>query len=90
MWYIYIIRCGDNSLYTGIATDVERRLEEHQRDKGARYLRGRGPLQLVFQRVVGTRSQASKVEYQIKKLSKVRKETLISDGELFENFLTSH
>jgi putative endonuclease len=89
MWYIYMIRCGDNSLYTGIATDVERRFEEHQRDKGARYLRGRGPLQLVFQRAVGTRSQASKVEYQIKKLSKVRKETLISGGELFENFLTS-
>ena len=89
MWYIYMIRCGDNSLYTGIETDVERRFEEHQRDKGARYLRGRGPLQLVFQRAVGTRSQASKDEYQIKKLSKVRKETLISGGELFEDFLIS-
>jgi len=84
MWYIYMIRCGDNSLYTGIATDVERRFEEHQRDKGARYLRGRGPLQLVLQRAIGTRSQASKVEYQIKKLSKVHKEALITDGELFE------
>ncbi len=89
MWYIYMIRCGDNSLYTGIATDVERRFEEHQRDKGARYLRGRGPFQLVFLMAVGTRSQASKVEYQIKKLSKIRKETLISSSELFENFLIS-
>ena len=84
-WYIYMIRCGDNSLYTGIATDVDRRFDEHQQNLGARYLRGRGPLQLVFQRAIGTRSQASKVEYRIKRLSKGHKEALITDTGLFED-----
>ena len=48
-YYLYILRCGDNSLYTGITTDVARRLAAHQSGKGAKYTRGRGPLTLVYQ-----------------------------------------
>ena len=86
-WYVYIVRCGDNSLYTGIATDVDRRFEEHQEHRGARYLRGRAPLQLVFHRKIGTRSQASKIEYQIKRLSKDRKEDLIERSDMIEEMI---
>lgn len=73
-----MLRCGDGSLYTGIATDVTRRLEEHRADAGAKYLRGRGPLEVVFQSEVGSRSLATRVELRIKKLSRSAKEDLIS------------
>jgi putative endonuclease len=79
-WHVYIIRCRDGSLYTGIATDVARRLEEHKDNRGAKYLRGRGPLSLVFEHRVGTRGQALKVERHIKGLSRREKEKLILDG----------
>jgi len=78
-WYVYILRCGDGSLYTGIATDVERRLAEHQTNKGAKYLRGRGPLKLVFEKQVGSRSQALKIEHKVKGLTRKEKEDLIND-----------
>lgn len=70
LWSVYIIRCGDGSLYTGIATDVDRRLAEHlsQGRKAAKYLRGRLPLELVYRREIGTRSEASKEELRIKRL----------------------
>ena len=85
-WSLYILRCSDSSLYTGIATDVDRRLEEHRSDpeKGAKYLRGRGPLELVFQRRVGDRSLASKLERRVKRLRKEEKEALIVQDRLFE------
>ncbi len=79
MWYIYMIRCRNNSLYTGITTDVERRLKQHESGKGAKYLRGKAPLTLVFQKAVGSRSLASKVEIAIKSLSKKEKEQLLSE-----------
>ena len=77
-----MIRCGDGSLYTGIATDVTRRFAEHRDDakKGARYLRGRGPLELVLSEQVGTRGLALRVESGIKRLSRAGKEALISRG----------
>ncbi|MGY0215843.1 GIY-YIG nuclease family protein [Endozoicomonadaceae bacterium StTr2] len=77
-WYIYLIRCSDNSLYTGITTDVERRLKEHQAGgkKAARYLRARGPLQLAFSCPVSDRTEALRLEYAIKQLSKANKEKL--------------
>jgi putative endonuclease len=78
-WYVYILRCGDGSLYTGIATDVVRRLAEHQTNKGAKYLRGRGPLKLVFEKQVGSRSQALKIEHKVKGLTRKEKEDLIND-----------
>lgn len=79
---VYIVECGDGSFYTGIATDVERRLQEHQAGtRGARYLRGRGPLRVVFSCEVGNRSRAQSVEYRIKQLSRQQKLELI-DGRL--------
>jgi len=74
-----MLRCADGSLYTGIATDVSRRLQEHQSSpRGARYLRGRGPLTLEFEQTVGDRGDASKVEYLLKNLAKADKEELVS------------
>ncbi len=77
VWFLYLIRCRDNSLYTGIAVDVARRFAAHQNGSGAKYLRGRGPLELVFQKKIGSRSLATAVEIKVKKLSKVKKEDLI-------------
>lgn len=81
-WFVYLVQAGRGQLYTGISTDPERRLREHSAGgKGARALRGKGPLALVFQRAVGNRSKASVLEARIKKLSRMRKLQLIS-GEL--------
>ncbi len=85
-WYLYLVRCRDGSLYTGITTDVARRFAEHQGkgDAGAKYLRGREPLVLVFQKKLGSRSLALGVESKVKKLSKARKEELIRTGKHIE------
>ncbi|MGD2097882.1 MAG: GIY-YIG nuclease family protein [Desulfobacterales bacterium] len=88
-WYVYMIRCRNGSLYTGIATDVERRFAEHRSNGGAKYLRGRGPLTLVFKLRVGPRSRALKVERNIKRLPKQRKETLVETGAGLEAVLAS-
>lgn len=81
-WHLYLVRCHDGSLYTGITIDVARRFGEHQEHNGAgaKYLRGRGPLTLAFQKKLGSRSLASGVESKVKKLSKARKEELITDN----------
>lgn len=78
-WYLYLIRVKNGSLYTGIATDVDRRISEHAAGgkKSAKYLRGRGPFQLVFRQKIGNRSQALKAEAAVKKLPRVQKENLI-------------
>jgi len=77
---LYIVRCADGSLYTGIAIDVARRFNEHETGlRGAKYLRGRGPLRLVYQQPIGDRSEASQLEYQVKRLDKATKEALV-DG----------
>ena len=83
-WSVYLIRCRDRSLYTGIATDVARRFSEHQRSggRGAKYLSGRGPLRLVFQLPVGSRNLALKLEHRIKRLPKAKKERLVRRGAL--------
>jgi putative endonuclease len=71
---VYVVRCRDGTLYTGIAKDVMRRLSEHEGGrKGAKYLRGRGPLKLVYQQEIGGRSLASKIESRIKKMSSEEK-----------------
>jgi putative endonuclease len=76
-WSIYLLRCADGSLYTGIATDVSRRISEHEQGKrGAKYLRGRGPFELVYQRAVGDRSVATRIEYRVKQLARIEKEDL--------------
>ena len=76
-WYLYIVRCRNGSLYTGIATDVERRFAEHQANKGSKYLRGRGPLKLVFTKQIGKKELALKIERLVKRLPKLKKEKLI-------------
>jgi putative endonuclease len=77
-WSVYMLRCSDGSLYTGIATDVPRRVAEHGSGaKGSRYLRGRGPLEIVLQSEVGDRSLATRAELRIKGLSKCAKEKLV-------------
>lgn len=76
-WYLYILRCGDGTLYTGITTDVEKRLEQHRTGKGAKYTRGRGPLELVYQETCLDHSQALKREAAIKRMSRQKKEILI-------------
>lgn len=81
-WHLYMIRCRDNSLYTGIATDVARRLSEHQSGKGAKYLRGRSPMELVFEHRIGERREALRIERRVKKLPKHKKEALVrTNGE---------
>lgn len=78
-WTVYMLRCGDGTLYTGIATDVVRRMGEHEQGaRGSRYLRGRGPLQLVFRCEVQGRSLASRTEHRIKGLSRLEKEKLVA------------
>jgi putative endonuclease len=83
-WSVYIVRCRDGSLYTGIAIDVARRLAEHRGagGRGARYPSGRAPLRLVFQQAVGSRSRALRIEHRIKRLTKGKKERLVRDGDL--------
>jgi putative endonuclease len=87
-WHVYIIRCRDGSLYTGIATNVERRFNEHQNNLGAKYLRGRGPLTLVFKKQVGQRNRALRVERNIKQLPKLKKEALVKNGAGLQKLLT--
>ncbi len=79
---VYIVQCADGSLYTGIATDVERRMKEHHGGpRGAKYLKGRGPLQLMYSADAGDRSRASQLEYHIKRMSRTDKKALI-DGRI--------
>ena len=77
MWYLYILRCKDNSLYTGITTDVEKRLEAHRSGKGAKYTRGRGPLEIVYWEECGDHSDALKRELEIKAMTREEKLKLI-------------
>jgi len=77
IWYLYMIRCKDGVLYTGITTDISRRFAEHQMGKGAKFLRGKAPLELVYQQEVDSHSDALKLEIKTKKLSKAEKEKLI-------------
>lgn len=76
-WYLYILRCRDDSLYTGITTDVDKRFQAHCEGKGAKYTRGRGPLTLVYREECSDHSQALKREYAVKKLTRQEKEALI-------------
>lgn len=78
IWYLYILRCRDGSLYTGITTDVQKRLEVHRSGKGAKYTRGRGPLELVYSEKCGSHSEALKRELQIKGMTKEEKQQLVT------------
>ena len=84
-WYLYILRCKDNTLYTGITTDVEKRLEAHRSGKGAKYTRGRAPLELVYRETCGSHSDALKREAEIRKLSRQSKKLLLKSQESRNN-----
>jgi putative endonuclease len=82
-WFLYLIRCKNGKLYTGITTDVERRFAEHKSNdkRGSKYLRGKAPLTLVMKKKIGSKSMVLKIEAKVKKLSKIKKEMFI-DGKL--------
>lgn len=80
--YVYIIKCGDNTLYTGYSVDVENRFKKHCDGLGAKYTRGRGPLEIVYVEELETKSDALKREYEIKKLSRKEKDILIEKALL--------
>jgi len=85
---VYLVRCRDGSVYTGIATNVPRRIIEHENSvKGAKYLRGKGPLDLVYQRRIGDRSLASRIESRIKRLSRAEKSDVKGVSEKIDALL---
>mgnify|MGYP004747012717 FL=1 len=77
-WVVYILKCGDNSLYTGITNNLEIRLLAHEEGRGAKYTKGRGPFEVVYQKGYPSRSKATIEEIEIKKLSLEEKRELIS------------
>jgi putative endonuclease len=81
-WSVYMILCSDDSLYTGITTDMERRFKQHEEGRGAKYFRGRSPKQIVYLEQGLSRSSASRREIQIKNLSRSEKLNLIQTTEL--------
>ena len=76
-WHVYILECADGSLYTGVTTDLERRVDEHNRGAGAKYTMGRRPVRLVYAEKADNRSEAGKREYAIKRLSRSQKLSLV-------------
>lgn len=81
-WFLYILRCADGTLYTGIARDVAARLELHAKGRGARYTRGRGPLELCAVRRCADQGRALRLEHAVKQLDRAQKEALLVDGRL--------
>lgn len=81
MHHMYIVRCADDTLYTGYTTDVERRVSEHNAGTGAKYTRGRGPVVLEYVEEFSSKSEALRREYEVKQCSRGQKEQLISSGE---------
>jgi putative endonuclease len=79
-WHLYMVRTGDGALYTGVTTDVERRLAEHRggAGRGARYLRGRAPLEIVYRRKLGDRGLALRVEWRLKRRPRADKQAIVS------------
>lgn len=85
---LYILRCADGTLYTGIAADVASRIDEHEGGpRGAKFLRGKGPLELVFEEAAGDRAEASRLEYRVKRLSRAEKMELISGRRRLRDLL---
>ncbi len=89
MYYTYMLRCDDNSIYTGITTDINRRMSEHfnKEKPAAKYTKIRTPIKLEASWSSENRVDATKLEYRIKKLTKPQKELLIKDPSVFEKFL---
>jgi putative endonuclease len=81
MWFCYILECSDGTLYTGITNDLEMRIKTHNLGKGAKYTKARLPVKLKWSKIVENRSEASKLEYKIKKLNRSQKLILFSKGD---------
>lgn len=81
-WYLYVLRCGDGTLYTGITTNIEKRLAAHRAGKGAKYTRGRAPLELIYRELCGAHSDALKKEYRFKQLPRAEKERIIASWKV--------
>lgn len=79
LWFLYILKCADQTYYTGITNDLMRRLQQHESGTGAKYTRGRGPFVVAHTETFATRSEASKREYAIKQLSKSEKNKLLRE-----------
>lgn len=77
MWYVYILKCNDGTLYTGITNNLDKRVSSHNKGTGAKYTKTRLPVEVVYHEEATDRSEASKREHQIKKLSRLAKENLI-------------
>ena len=77
--YVYVLRCADDTLYTGYTTDIERRVAEHRAGEGAKYTRGRTPVELVYTETHESRSAALSREHEIKQFSRDRKERLLAE-----------
>tara|TARA_R110000824_G_scaffold357053_1_gene544365 strand:- start:295 stop:543 length:249 start_codon:yes stop_codon:yes gene_type:complete len=79
IWYLYVVRCSDSTLYTGVTTDLKRRLNEHNTsNRGAKYTKARRPINLVYYELYQSRSNAQKAEHKFKKLTREQKERRIS------------
>ena len=82
-WFVYIVQCADDSLYTGVTTDIKRRLKEHnETKKGAKYTRNRRPVNLVYSEKMKSRSAACSREYAIKKMAPLQKKGLIESAQM--------
>lgn len=83
-WFVYILCCSDKTLYTGITNDLEQRLDAHNAGLGAKYTRGRTPVRLIYQEKAANKAEASRREYQIKKLTRAEKllmaKSFVNDG----------
>lgn len=77
-WFVYIVECSDKTLYTGISTDVDKRINTHNNGKGAKYTKYKLPVKLVYFKEFENKSEASKEEYRIKQLKKSDKKLLIN------------
>ena len=82
IWHVYMVRCNDGTLYTGITNDLEMRIKAHNSGKdGARYTRSRRPVKLVYSEEAGSKSEAASLEYRIKKLTRAKKDMLVKNEE---------
>jgi putative endonuclease len=86
-WFLYLIECADGSIYTGIATDVNARFEKHSSGKGARYTRSRKPLAVLASFELAGRSEASRAEYWVKRLSAMEKRALVAGVRTLDTVL---
>jgi len=77
VWFLYVLECSDGSFYTGITTDLEKRIQEHRSGKGSKYVRAKLPAQLIYREQLETKSQALKREIEVKRLTRIQKEQLV-------------